>query len=70
MSNAEKQATEMVSSLSRRVNCLQIAVESGVEERQKQEEYIHMLQVIFLIAALQRTNRLKEKVFLLQVIIH
>ncbi|BAT89735.1 hypothetical protein LR48_Vigan08g065100 [Vigna angularis] len=44
MSNAEKQATQMVNSLSRRVHCLQIAVESGVEERQKQEEYIHMLQ--------------------------
>ncbi|KAK7342368.1 hypothetical protein VNO80_25317 [Phaseolus coccineus] len=41
MSNAEKQATQMVNSLSQ---CLQIAVESGVEERQKQEEYIHMLQ--------------------------
>ncbi|KAL9298175.1 hypothetical protein ACSQ67_024071 [Phaseolus vulgaris] len=44
MSNAEKKATQMVNSLSQRVQCLQIAVESGVEERQKQEEYIHMLQ--------------------------
>lgn len=55
MSNAEKQATQMVNSLSQRVHYLQIAVESGVEERQKQEEYIQMLQVI-LIAAPQRTN--------------
>ncbi|XP_014524221.1 nuclear-pore anchor, partial [Vigna radiata var. radiata] len=44
MSNAEKQATQMVNSLSQRVHYLQIAVESGVEERQKQEEYIQMLQ--------------------------
>jgi len=62
MSNAEKKATQMVNSLSQRVQCLQIAVESGVEERQKQEEYIHMLQVIFLIAALQRTNCLQGKI--------
>ncbi|XP_027911131.1 uncharacterized protein LOC114169928 isoform X2 [Vigna unguiculata] len=44
MSNAEKQATQMVNGLSQRVHCLQIAVESGVKERKKQEEYIHMLQ--------------------------
>ncbi|KAG4947079.1 Nuclear-pore anchor [Glycine soja] len=44
MSNAEKQSRQMVNSLSQRLHCLQIAVESGVEERKKQEEYIHMLQ--------------------------
>nr|KYP69020.1 E3 ubiquitin-protein ligase RGLG1 [Cajanus cajan] len=44
MSSAEKQARQMVNSLSQRLHCLQIAVESGVEERKKQEEYIHMLQ--------------------------
>ncbi|KAG4399454.1 hypothetical protein GLYMA_08G234500v4 [Glycine max] len=44
MSNAEKQARQMTNSLSQRLHCLQIAVESGVEERKKQEEYIHMLQ--------------------------
>ncbi|KAK7313807.1 hypothetical protein VNO77_39009 [Canavalia gladiata] len=43
-SNAEKQAREMVNSLSQRLHCLQIAVETGVAERKKQEEYIHMLQ--------------------------
>ena len=47
MSNAEKQARQMTNSLSQRLHCLQIAVESGVEERKKQEEYIHMLQVYF-----------------------
>ncbi|RDX84311.1 Nuclear-pore anchor, partial [Mucuna pruriens] len=44
ISNAEKQARQMVNSLSQRLHCLKIAVESGVEERRKQEEYIHMLQ--------------------------
>ncbi|KAG4399453.1 hypothetical protein GLYMA_08G234400v4 [Glycine max] len=44
ISNAEKQACQMINSLSQRLHCLQIAVESGVEERQKQEEYVHMLQ--------------------------
>jgi len=56
MSNAEKQATQMVNGLSQRVHCLQIAVESGVKERKKQEEYIHMLQVIFIVLI----NCLKE----------
>ncbi|KAL2327081.1 hypothetical protein Fmac_020508 [Flemingia macrophylla] len=45
MSSAEKQARQMVNSLSQRLHCLQIAVQSGVEERKKQEEYIRTLQL-------------------------
>ncbi|KAK7405779.1 hypothetical protein VNO78_07388 [Psophocarpus tetragonolobus] len=47
MSNAEKQARQMVKSLSQRLHCLQIAMESGVEQRRKQE-HIHMLQSLDL----------------------
>ncbi|MCI03140.1 nuclear-pore anchor, partial [Trifolium medium] len=43
-SNAEKQARQMVTNLSQRLHCLQISIETGVAERKKQEEYIHMLQ--------------------------
>ncbi|TKY68549.1 Nuclear-pore anchor [Spatholobus suberectus] len=44
MSNAEKQARQMVNSLSQRLHYLQMAVDNGVEERHKQEEYIQKLQ--------------------------
>lgn len=44
VSNAEKQARQMVTNLSQRLHCLQIAMETGVAERKKQEEFIHMLQ--------------------------
>ncbi|XP_058747274.1 uncharacterized protein LOC131620282 [Vicia villosa] len=44
MSNAEKQARQMVTNLSQRIHCLQISVETEVAERKKQEEIIHMLQ--------------------------
>ncbi|KAK7256993.1 hypothetical protein RIF29_30647 [Crotalaria pallida] len=44
ISKAEKQARQMVQNLSQKLHCLQIEVETGVAERKKQEEYIHMLQ--------------------------
>ncbi|XP_073219451.1 uncharacterized protein [Cicer arietinum] len=44
ISNAEKQARQMVTNLSQRIHCLQIAVETGVAERKKQEEFILVLQ--------------------------
>ncbi|KAG5059646.1 hypothetical protein JHK87_000675 [Glycine soja] len=58
MSNAYKQSRQMVNSLSQRLHCLQIAVESGVQERKKQEEYIHMLQVKI---ELQEQNKCVER---------
>ncbi|WJX87488.1 Leucine-, glutamate- and lysine-rich protein 1 [Trifolium repens] len=43
-SNAEKQARQMVTNLSKRINFLQISIETEVAERKKQEEFIYMLQ--------------------------
>ncbi|CAL5196524.1 unnamed protein product [Lathyrus oleraceus] len=44
ISNAEKQARQMVTNLSQRIHSLQISVETEVAERKKQEQIIHMLQ--------------------------
>ncbi|CAI8600267.1 unnamed protein product [Vicia faba] len=44
ISNAEKQARQLVTNLFQRIHCLQISVETQVAERKKQEEIIHMLQ--------------------------